>query len=165
MITLTKAYQWLIYFGGLLKSPILLIMRLYWGTLFMFSGWGKLMDIDKFAEGLVHYGFPFEHFFANLAAYTEFFGGICLIGGLASRLVAIPLIIEMSTAYATAHVEALKSFLHDPSLFVAQPPFNFLLTALLVLAFGPGRFSIDYMLEKFLFNRAESFPKHQHKPK
>jgi putative oxidoreductase len=165
MIFLTKAYQALIYYGGFLKSPLLLILRLYWGTLFMLAGWGKLIDIDKFKEGLAQHGFPFEHFLAYLVGYTEFLGGICLILGLASRLVAIPLIITMVTAYATVHVEAVKAFFQDPTLLVAEPPFNFLLTALLVLAFGPGRFSIDYMLEKYLFNRAESFPKHQHKLK
>ncbi len=90
MIFLTKAYQALIYYGGFLKSPLLLIIRLYWGTLFLLAGWGKLLDIDKFTEGLTQLGFPAAHFFAYLAAYTEFLGGICLLLGLASRLVAIP---------------------------------------------------------------------------
>lgn len=164
LTTLTKAYQYLIYFGGLLKSPILLLCRLYWGTLFLLSGWGKLSDIDSFAQLLSNYHFPVHHFFAYLAATTELIGGIFLVLGFASRLVAIPLIITMLTAYATVHSEALSTLLSHPKDFVGEAPFNFLLTSLLVLAFGPGRFSIDYMLEKWLFNRAESIPKHQHPP-
>ncbi len=164
LTALTKAYQYLIYLGGFLKSPLLLLCRLYWGVLFIGAGLGKLMDIDRFAGILHQLNFPYEHFFAYLAAGTEFLGGLCLVLGFASRLVAIPLILTMITAYGTAHAAALKAFFYNPSLFVSEAPFNFLLICLFVLAFGPGRFSLDYMIEKWLFNRAEGIPKHQHKP-
>jgi putative oxidoreductase len=160
--SITKAYQGLIFFGGLLKSPILLLCRLFWGALFVAAGWEKLSNIPHFAQLLETYHFPAPTLMAYLAACSEFFGGLCLLFGFASRLAAIPLIITMLTAYSTVHVEALKSFFKNPSLFTAEAPFNFLLTALLVLAFGPGRFSIDYMLEKWLFSRSEDIPKHQH---
>lgn len=162
--TLTKAYQALIFFGGFLKSPILLLCRLYWGGLFVVAGWEKLGNISHFAQLLETYQFPASTTMAYLAAGTEFFGGLCLVLGFASRLMAIPLIITMFTAYLTVHTEALHTIFQKPSLFVAEAPFNFLLTSLLVLAFGPGRFSIDYMLEKWLFSRAEGIPKHQHLP-
>ncbi len=145
LTALTKAYQYLIYLGGFLKSPLLLLCRLYWGVLFMGAGWGKLVEIDKFADILHKLNFPYEHFFAYLAAGTEFIGGLCLILGFASRLVAIPLIITMITAYATAHVESLRTFFYNPSTFVSEAPFNFLLICLFILAFGPGRFSLDYI--------------------
>ena len=53
------------------------------------------------------------------------------------------LAIVMITAYATAHLQEIQGFMQDPSVLVKAHPFNFLLTALLVLAFGPGYFSID----------------------
>ncbi|MCE2982986.1 MAG: DoxX family protein [Parachlamydia sp.] len=162
MLALTRVYQALIYYGGLLKSPILLLCRLNWGILFLLAGWKKLQGIDTFASLLSEQGFPYEYFFAHLAAWTEFLGGICLLLGLASRLMAIPLIITMLTAYATVHFDAVKAIWYDPSQFVAQAPFTFLLAALLVLAFGPGRFSLDYAIEKMLFNKARGIPKHQH---
>lgn len=161
---LTKFYQHLIFLSGFLKSPLLLLCRLYWGWLFFSAGWGKLNTISSFVQLLENYHFPAAKFFAYLAAGTELVGGMCLFLGLASRLVAIPLIFTMLTAYATVHVEALYYFFQNPSLFVSESPFNFLLTALLILAFGPGRFSIDHMLEKWLFSRAESIPNHQHLP-
>lgn len=161
----TKAYQALIFFGGFLKSPILLLCRLYWGALFVAAGWEKLHDIPHFAQLLQTYHFPAPNLMASIAAGCEFFGGLCLMLGFATRLAAIPLIIVMLTAYSTVHVESLHQFFQKPSVFVAEAPFNFLLTTLLVLAFGPGRFSIDYMLEKWLFSRAEAIPKHQHFPR
>lgn len=159
---LTKAYQALIFVGGLLKSPVLLLCRLYWGWLFIAAGWEKLNDISKFTLFLEGYQFPAPTLMAYLAALTEFVGGLCLFVGFASRLAAIPLIIEMLTAYSTVHAKAFHAFFEHPGLFVAEAPFNFLLTALIVLAFGPGRFSIDYMLERWLFSHAQDIPKHQH---
>ncbi|CAF23632.1 DoxX family protein [Candidatus Protochlamydia amoebophila] len=145
-----KAYQKLITFATNLKSPILMLCRLYWGTLFLLAGWGKLTHMDPFISLLTQFDFPAPYFFAYLAACTEFFGGICLILGLASRVAAIPLIITMLIAYATAHQESLKSIFRNPTEFVAESPFNFLLISLFVFAFGPGRFSIDYLIEKYL---------------
>lgn len=162
---LTHAYQYLIYYGPFLKSPILLFCRLYWGWAFMQEGIEKLQDVDKFANFLENSHFLFPYFDTYLVGYTEFFGGLCLLLGFASRLAAIPLIIDMVVAYATIHLSALKALFSHPSQFVGEVPFNFLLTSLLVLAFGPGRFSIDYLLERFMFHRAQAIPTHQHLPK
>ncbi len=159
---LTKAYQALIFVGGLLKSPILLLCRLYWGWLFVAAGWEKLNTISQFAQLLENYHLHAPTFMAYLAALTELIGGFCLLIGFASRLAAIPLIVTMLTAYSTVHVQALAALFEKPSLFVAEAPFNFLLTCLIILAFGPGRFSVDYMLERWLFSHAEEIPKHQH---
>ncbi len=158
----TRGYQALLFFGAFLKSPILLLLRIYWGTAFAIAGWGKLNEITPFVQFLTDLHFPFPTVMAYLAAATECIGGACLIVGFASRLVAIPLAITMIVAYLTAHVEAVEQIFSAPKVFVSEAPFNFLLTSLLVLAFGPGRFSVDYALEKWLFCRAEEVPKHQH---
>ena len=84
-----------------------------------------------------------------LAGGTECFGGLLLIAGLGGRLAAIPLTITMTVAYLTAHRDAVHS-LDD---FVAQPPFPFLLTALVVFAFGPGMISIDGLLKRTVFRK------------
>lgn len=151
MKTLVMLYESLVYLGSCLKSPLLLICRLYWGWLFMQAGLGKLHDIDKFAELLHSYHLPLVYLNAYLAAFTEFIGGVCLMLGFASRLVAIPLMVVLITAYATVHVESVFNFFHTPAEFVAQSPFNFLLICLFILTFGPGRFSVDYLLEKWVF--------------
>ena len=65
-----------------------------------------------------------------------------------SRLVSIPLLIDMCVAYLTAHIDALKNLLIDPDQFISATPFNFLLVTLIVLAFGPGKFSIDYAIAR-----------------
>ncbi len=156
---LKKGYQSLIFFGGLLKSPILLACRLYWGSLFMLLGWEKLNHISPLVQILKHYHLSPPIPLAYLSAGTEFIGGICLILGFASRLAALPLAFNMIVAYSTVHVESLRAIFEHPSLFVAQAPFNFLLTCILIFAFGPGRFSLDYLMERCFFG--EKFSTHK----
>lgn len=134
--------------GGLLQSPLLLALRLFFGISFVMAGFGKLQDINKFIEYLTTLNVPYPELGAWIAALTETVGGAFLTIGFLSRLVALPLVIAMAVAYSTAHVESLYVVTTDPKLFVSQPPFNFLLTSLLVWAFGPGFFSVDHFLLK-----------------
>lgn len=136
--------------GRIFKSPLLLALRLFFGIGFFLAGWMKLQDISSFADTLLTLHIPYPEFFAWATALTEMIGGLCLALGFLSHLIAIPLIIVMIGAYSTAHVEALHSFMSNPKLFVEQTPFNFLLTALLVFAFGPGIFSLDALISRNL---------------
>jgi putative oxidoreductase len=58
---------------------------------------------------------------AYLAGASECFGGLFLQLGVASRLSAIPLIVTMLVAYATAHPDELHAFFCDPDAFVKAP--------------------------------------------
>jgi len=44
----------------------------------------------------------------------------------------------MAVAYLTADFEAVSNIFSNPDKFVKADPFPFLLTALIVLVFGPG---------------------------
>ena len=59
---------------------------------------------------------------------------------------SLPLIGTMIVAYLTAHSDEVT----DLYTFVTAPPFLNLFTCLLVLVFGPGRFSVDYLVDRFL---------------
>lgn len=134
--------------GSWLQSPLLLALRLFFGIGFMMAGIGKLQDISKMTDFLISMNIPYPEVGAWTVALTEAIGGGLLTIGFLSRLAAIPLIIAMCVAYGTAHVDSLYQFTTNPKLFVNQPPFAFLLTSLLVLAFGPGLFSIDALIGK-----------------
>lgn len=129
--------------GSALQSPLLLLLRLYWGWSFAQTGWGKLMHLDRTAGFFASLGIPAPTLNAILAGGTECAGGLLLLLGLGARLVSVPLAFVMIVAYATADREAVQALFSDPEKFVTAAPFLFLLTALLVLAFGPGKFSLD----------------------
>jgi putative oxidoreductase len=131
-----------------LRSPLLLAIRLYWGWGFFEAGKGKLGNLDQTTEFFRTLSIPAPGANALVAACTECFGGLLLLAGLGSRIVAIPLIFTMCVAYMTAHRDSLSTILSDPDHFTEQAPFLFLLASTTVLAFGPGAFSLDALLER-----------------
>jgi putative oxidoreductase len=148
LVRVRVAHSWLICAGAWLKSPFLLIVRLYWGWQFFGTGTAKLGDIPSFTDRFADWGLPFPHLNVILAGTTETVCGLLLLAGVASRLVAIPLIFTMTVAYLTAEKEALHSFFSDPDKFVSATPFQFMFAAILVLIFGPGFFAVDTILGK-----------------
>jgi putative oxidoreductase len=154
VLLIQRAYGWLIQGGTLLQHPLLLLVRLYFGWRFYLTGSGKLGDIAATVENFTGWGVPFPKLSVYLAGTTECVCGILLMAGLASRLISIPLVFTMLVAYATAHKDSLTFAIKEDDVFlgpfVDATPFVFLLVALVVLAFGPGVFSLDWLLQKKL---------------
>jgi putative oxidoreductase len=131
-----------------LQSSFLLAVRLYWGWQFAQSGWGKLHRLDSVTEFFTSLNIPFPHANAILVSNLEFFGGILLILGLASRLTGLVLSGNMVVAYFTADREALSSIFSDPGKFYAADPYTFLFASVLMLIFGAGLFSADAIVAR-----------------
>lgn len=142
-----------------LKSPFLLLIRLYWGWQLFQTGQGKLANIEKVAGFFDSLGIPYAMHNAYLVSSLESIGGLCLMLGFASRLVSVPLTVILVTAYCTAHAESLPLILSAPKEFVTQSPFPFLFTVLVVLIFGPGTFSLDGALRRYFSKRIMEEPK------
>jgi putative oxidoreductase len=141
-----KYYLLLIRVASSLQSPFLLAVRLYWGWQFMETGWGKLTDIGKVIGFFTELGIPAPALNAYFVSALEFGGGVLLILGLGSRLIALPLVIDMLVAYITADREALFSIFSSPDKFTSAAPYTFLIASLIVLIFGPGKISADALL-------------------
>ena len=148
-----QAYRLLIKGANYLQSPLLLAMRLYWGWGFFVTGKGKLLNHDKVAGFFQSLHIPMPGLNAWLAGSTECFGGLLLLLGLGSRLVCLPLIFVLFIAYLTAEFDTVKTIFSDPDKFTGATPFLFLIACVTVLAFGPGKISLDWLLEKQIFSK------------
>lgn len=137
-----------------LRDPILLAFRLFIGWQFYVSGKAHFEHIDGFVQFFTKLGIPAPAANAHFVAALELVGGILLFVGLASRLIAIPLTINMLVAYITADHDAFFGILRDPDAFIAASPFPFLIVTLVVLAFGPGRISLDYVIRKLVSGKS-----------
>ena len=146
--TMTKLYRTYVKLVSKLQSPFLLIIRLYWGWQFFLTGKGKLMHLDKTAVFFANLHIPMPHLNAVLAGSTECLGGLLLLLGLGSRIVTVPLIFTMIIAYLTADFDKVQNIFTNPDAFVSAAPFQFMLTAIIVLIFGPGVFSLDALIAK-----------------
>jgi putative oxidoreductase len=144
--------------GEALQPLLLLVFRLYWGWQFFTTGQGKLMHHEKVASFFTSLHIPFPGANAWFIGGLECFGGLMLLLGLCSRPFALLLTISMSMAYMAVPEERAKvlNIFHDPSPFLAADPFFFLLTALMVLCFGPGLISVDGLIRHRLRKRAEN---------
>lgn len=131
-----------------LQSVFLLAIRLKWGWDFFQTGKGKLENLPKVIDFFTSLNIPFPEVNAVMAGTTECVGGLFLLLGLGSRIVTVPLVFTMCIAYLTAHTEELHSFFSDFDKFSSAPPFLFLYAALIVLLFGPGKISLDYLISK-----------------
>lgn len=151
-----QAYRLLVKAANCLQSPLLLAIRLYWGWQFFQTGRGKLMNHAQVTEFFQSLHIPFPGFNVYLAGGTECFGGLLLLAGLGSRLISMPLIFVTIIAYLTAEFDTVKNIFSNPDKFVTADPFLFMLAAIIVLAFGPGIFSLDWLIGKFICHKKKN---------
>jgi putative oxidoreductase len=77
-----------------------------------------------------------------LSVYTELIGGALLMVGLATRLVSIPLLINMLVAIVTVNIKRVTGL--DELVELDTPLYA--LFFLWLLCSGPGRVSLDHWL-------------------
>jgi putative oxidoreductase len=136
-----------------LQSPFLLLfVRLYWGWEFAEDGWGKLHSLDKVTEYFGSLNLPMPGPTALFVSIVELVGGVLLVIGLLSRLTGLVLTVNMIVAFLSvaSDRQALFSVFTDPDKFSAATPYGFLFASLVVLIFGPGKISLDTLLERVL---------------
>ena len=98
------------------------LIRLYLAPIFIMAGYSKLQLSNSSVGGVEQFlaspdivewfgnaqwglGLPFPDLLANLAAWSEFFGGWLLLIGLFTRLISIPLMFTMIIAATSVHGE------------------------------------------------------------
>lgn len=157
--TIDLLYSWFLIATEVLQSIFLLFIRLFWGYQLMQTGWGKLHNLPAVIENFRGWGVPAPQIMAPFIGALETTAGILFILGLGSRLIAIPMTINMTVAYLKADQEAWHSFFSDsPEKFFSAAPFPFLFTSLLILFFGPGKISLDALIVWYRKKREKAAP-------
>src|SRR5437764_771379 len=146
--------SWLLHppLGGPRATIILRVMA---GTVFLWEGIMKFVFANQGVGRFTKLGFPAPHFTATADGWFEIIGGILLITGLLTRVIAIPFIIEMLVAMASTKIPmylgtsplplppvppqvGFWAVLHEIRSEYAQ-----LACSLFVILVGPGRWSLD----------------------
>ncbi|HUD46815.1 MAG TPA: hypothetical protein VMR33_08295, partial [Candidatus Baltobacteraceae bacterium] len=58
------------------------------------------------------------------------------------------LAFDMIIAYLTADFDKVKTIFSNPDKFLGADPFLFMLATMIIFAFGPGVFSLDWLIAK-----------------
>jgi putative oxidoreductase len=132
-----------------------LLIRIMAGAVFLSEGILKFVYANQGVGRFTKLGFPFPHETATFVGGLEIVGGLALLAGFATRLVAVPFVIEMIVAMLSTKIAIYLgtsplpkppspptigawAVLHEMRSEWAQ-----LLTVTFLLLQGPGRLSLD----------------------
>lgn len=99
-----SSYPSLSYADGIAaawQDFLILVGRVTIGWIFLLYGWGKLFNIPGYAESFPRRGLA--EWMAWIAVPVEFFGGLLLILGLATRYAVVVLFVFMIVASFSSH--------------------------------------------------------------
>jgi putative oxidoreductase len=121
----------------------LLIGRIFLAWIFVRSGHGKLFNIEAVANSFPLRGLP--SFLAYIAVPFEFFGGIALIFGFATRYVVLGFVVFMLVATFSSHrywefADAAARRTQDSSFYKNTAMLG---GFLFLFVCGAGRLSVD----------------------
>jgi uncharacterized membrane protein YphA (DoxX/SURF4 family) len=143
--------------GKLLSTstpPAVVLVRLIVGAVFLFEGIQKFLFPAALGAGrFAKIGIPWPELSAPFVGVFEIGCGALVLVGLATRLVAIPLIIDMVVAVATTKVPVLFKSGFWSTAHEARTDWSMLLGAIFLLIVGGGAWSLDAWLARRALRR------------
>lgn len=145
-----SSHRYLCYADGIAamwQDFLLLAGRILMGWIFFQSGWGKIGDIAGYARSFPRRGLP--EWLAYVSVPTEFFGGLFLILGFATRYTLVVMLIFTIVASFSSH-----AYWSSPEAQRTAQATNFwknvaIMGGLIVLfVSSAGRLSIDRLLSR-----------------
>jgi len=138
----------------------IIILRLMAGGVFLWEGILKFVYPNQGVGRFTKLGFPMPDITADFVGVLEIFGGLCLILGLLTRLVALVFVIEMIVAILSTKVSlyfgtsplplppappksGLWAVLHEIRADYAQ-----IMISVFLAIEGPGKRSLDYFFAR-----------------
>jgi uncharacterized membrane protein YphA (DoxX/SURF4 family) len=133
-------------FGTNAPGPALFV-RVIVGWIFLSEGVQKFLFSDALGVGrFVKIGIPIPGFTAPFVGVVEIVGGALLIAGLATRLAAIALLIDIAVAIATTKVPLLAHKGFWAAAHEARTDLAMAFSLAFLIWCGAGRWSLDARL-------------------
>jgi putative oxidoreductase len=122
----------------------LLFLRCIVGVAFVLHGMPKIAHASTWMDAMPHHP---PAFLQEAAAVAEFFGGFMLIAGIATRLAAALIAVDMIVAITAVHLPAHAPLVtsHGDSM---ELPFVYLFAATALMFAGPGCLSLDAFIAR-----------------
>ena len=121
-----------------------LLLRLVFGWFWLETGWAKLHNQEFFTQRFVEWGIPLPMLSATASGAVDLIGGALLILGLGTRLVAVPMIVNMLVALAVVVLPGISTF----NEFVELDEVLYVAVLFWLLMAGPGKASLDHLIAR-----------------
>lgn len=126
-------------FRGKGVSFLILCLRVFFGILFFTHGIDKMANFNELSQTFPNVlGFG-SYMSLMVSIFCEFCCSLFLITGLMVRITVIPMIISMAVAFFDVH---------DGMFPQGELSLIYLVMFVILYITGPGRFSIDYLIDK-----------------
>ncbi|MEX2033445.1 MAG: DoxX family protein [Candidatus Colwellbacteria bacterium] len=119
----------------------LLLLRVFYGALFVVHGWPKVRDLMQNAKNFEGMGFRPGLLWGTIVALLEFFGGLAIIAGLFTQILGLLLAVEMIVA-TVWKIRRKQKFVSGYELDIAL-----VLIGLILATMGGGIYAIDNFLQ------------------
>jgi putative oxidoreductase len=120
-------------------SLVILVGRVLLSILFILSGFAKLTAISGTAQWFGSIGLPLPTAVAVIAGLIEFLGGLAILVGFKTRIVAVVMAIFTLAATTIAHLD----FSDQMQLLMLQKNLGLTGGFVLLAVLGAGAYSID----------------------
>jgi putative oxidoreductase len=126
------------------SAMVALLGRVLLASIFVYSGFGKITGFQDTVGYIAGAGLPMAQVLAVAAIIVEFIGGLALLIGFRARWAALAFVVFLIIITPIFH-----NFWSTPEAQAMSQQTNFIKNMaiiggmLMVVAFGPGRYSID----------------------
>ena len=126
------------YLRGKGVSLLILLLRIVFGVLFFTHGLDKMMNFTELVNvypSVLGFG---SYMTLMVTIFCEFCCSLFLIAGLIVRIMTVPMIVAMAVAFFD---------IHDALFPEGELSLIYLIVFLILFITGPGRFSVDYLID------------------
>ena len=126
------------HFRGKGVSFLIFALRVFFGIMFFIHGLDKMMNFNELSLNYPSVLGLGSYTTLMVTIFCEFCCSLFLIVGLMTRIVTIPMILAMAVAFFDVH---------DGMMPEGELSLIYLVAFFVLFLVGPGRFSIDYLLD------------------
>lgn len=120
-------------------SFLILVLRIFFGILFLTHGLDKLMNFNVLSEtypSVLGFG---SYMTLMVSIFSEFCCSLFLISGLLIRITVLPMIASMAVAFFD---------IHDAMFPEGELALIYLIVFCILYVTGAGRYSLDYLIDR-----------------
>lgn len=140
------------YFRGKGVSFLILFVRLFFGALFFMHGLDKLSNFNVLSDTYPSVLGLGSYTTLMITIFCEFACSLFLMAGLVTRIVLIPMMAAMAVAFFDVH---------DGMMPEGELALIYLIVFLVLFMTGPGRYSVDYLIDRKVNKDREELSTHK----